>query len=182
IRSGGFLVAEARRPGGQSDSGATFVRFRGLELQPIRVIEAESLAHGQIPVGVFEGDVRRGGLLAFVQRKIQHRVQLAAQGFIVGPQRQRVSVFLRGDGVNQLERTVLLVIVKLFQNPGFHLCATVGKGDAVEVVVDDRLGFDRGLPSNSGGGGWSRNRRRRSCRSGLNLRLGWLRRGSGRRT
>ena len=86
IRSGSVLVAEAGRPGGQSCNRATFVRHRGLELQHIGVIEVESLTHGQIPVGVFERDVRGGGLRAFVQREIQHRVQLAAQGFIVGPQ------------------------------------------------------------------------------------------------
>ena len=83
--------------------------------------------------------------LPSLRSDVERGIQLVAQALVVGPQRQRVSVLLGRAAIHQFERAVLLVVVELLQNPGLHLAAAVGEGDAVEIVLNDRFRFARGL-------------------------------------
>ncbi len=104
------------------------------------MIEAEALANGHIAVGVFKRDGGWGMQNARTGAKIKRRIQLIPLGLVVSPKRERVAVFFRGRFVDQIER-LFLIVGKFLQYPGLYLSSTVGKCDAVEIVLDNRFRF-----------------------------------------
>ena len=131
------------------------------------MVETESLANGKILVSVFEGDRRRGGELSITGSHVEHAVELVAQGLVVGPERERVTILRGGSGIDEVERAVLGVVIELFQDPRLDLSAAVGEGDAIKIVLDDSFGFARGLLCDSGG---DRHDRGNRCGGGSRLR------------
>src|ERR1700756_2092144 len=110
------------------------------------MLEARYFSYRQLLVGVYEGDFRGcvkilGERIAFWftiwGRNIQDRVQLISKILVVGPQREWISVFCRSSSVHQVQRMPVVIVV-LFQNPGFDLRATIRQRDLVELVLDDK--------------------------------------------
>src|SRR5262249_17181012 len=66
--------------------------------------------------------------------------QLLPQSLIVSPERERKPDFGSRVRIHQVERFVVVIGV-LFQDPRFHLGAAVGERDAIQLVLDHRLGF-----------------------------------------
>ena len=180
VGSGCDLVAESGGPCGWGEDFSAFVEDGGFDVQDVGVVETESLADDEILIGVFEGDRGWGREIAFIRSYVERGAEAVAQSFVVGPERERVTEFLSGSGVDEIERAVLGVVVELFQDPGFYLGSAVGEGDFVEIVLDYGFGFGGGLLCDRVRWkacrcrGWGGGRRcgRRLCLDGVIFRLG----------
>jgi len=76
-RSG--FVTEAGGPGGRGENLRSFVYDRGLDVHHVAVVvEVDRFSHREILIGIFEGDLRRRGELAFVRSHVESRTQLGA--------------------------------------------------------------------------------------------------------
>src|SRR5260370_34417441 len=115
----------------------------------VGVVERENCADDKILVGVFESDVSRRCLGTFMRGDVERRTQAIAETLVIGPQRQWVTVLRGCSGIDQIERTVLSVVVEFLQNPGLDLRAAVRERDAVETVFDDGFSLARSLLSYS---------------------------------
>ena len=65
---------------------------------------------------------------------VERGVELVLQSLVVGEERERISVLLRGRNVYQIERLALLII-EFLEYPRLHLRAAIGEGDPVEIVA-----------------------------------------------
>jgi hypothetical protein len=120
-------------------------------------------------------------LQPFVRRYVKHRAEAVAYAFVVSPERERITEFLRGREVNQIEKSVLGFIIELLEDPRFHLRSAVSEGDLVEIVFNHGFTFSGGLPGDARGRSDYRDNRRRSRRRGRGLRLGGPGLGAGSR-
>src|SRR5258708_3448349 len=152
VRGQGCLIAEPGRPGRQRGNLTSLVDDTRLHLDDVGVVKTESLANDQILVGVLESDVSRRCLRTFMRRDVERRTQAIAEALVIGPQRQWVTVLRRCSGIDEIERTVLNVVLEFLQDPGLDLRATVGERDAVETVFDDSFSLTGSLLSYSMGG------------------------------
>jgi hypothetical protein len=99
-------------------------------------------------------------------RDVEGLVEAGGQGGIVGVEGERVAKLFGGLGVDDVERLAVGVL-ELLEDPAGDLSATVGEGDAVELVFNDGRGFGRGLGGgNRGGRGCSGQTRSRSAHRG----------------
>src|SRR5258708_21733936 len=101
---------------------------------------------------------------------VERRTQAIAETLVIGPQRQWVTVLRGCSGIDQIERTVLSVVVEFLQNPGLDLRAAVRERDAVETVFDDGFSLTGSLLSYSIDGN-GRNSGRCGSRRGCSLGL-----------
>jgi len=67
---------------------------------------------------------------------------MVAQGLVVAPQGQRISILLGGRGVDEFERSAFVVGVFL-EDPRLDAAAAIGKHNAVHAVFNHGLGFGR---------------------------------------
>ncbi len=79
---------------------------------------------------------------------VERRIDLVPQILVIGVQAERKPE-LHAQRVNQVERMSVFVLV-LLQHPRLRLRAAVGKNDANQVVLDDRLDFAAGSLGNCG--------------------------------
>ncbi len=151
ILRGGHVCAETGGPHGEGGDlcAVDFDRRRHLD-HITASIEGEGLPHRDAAVIVLEADLsgsgdlvreRKGagdiGLAVSGQQRthIQRGVHLVTQLRVVGPQRQRISILLRGFSVYQLELAVFVVGIFL-EHPGFDAGSAIGEDDAVDVVLN----------------------------------------------
>src|SRR5581483_3495088 len=91
VGRGNRLIAEARWPHGERRYLDALADYARLDVHLVTVIKPEALADGYVAIGVFERDLARRFHRTRFARHIQHRIQLSAQRFVVGVQRERVA-------------------------------------------------------------------------------------------
>ena len=88
-------------------------------------------------------------------RNVERRAQASAKLFVIGPERERITILRAGSGIDQVELTGFGIIVEFLENPGFNLSPAVGEGDPVEVALnaEGATGAVDALFEAGGGGG-----------------------------
>src|SRR5581483_885246 len=134
------LVAKPRGPRRKCVNRISVLKYRRLNFYDVALVKLQRLFNYKAAVGILERQNGGGGFISGFRGKVQRRIEFVANGFVVGIQRERVSVFRGCCLIHKVERMTLVVLI-LLENPRLGLCAAVAECDPVEIILNYSFGF-----------------------------------------
>ncbi len=138
------LVAEPTGPANECTDRRAITGDLNVSVENIGLVEGEGLTDLHRAIGVSEGKRSGSSELPCRGRHVKCLAQAAGQRSVVRVQRERITKLLCGLRVHEIERLAVGVFI-FFEEPAGDLSATIGEGDAVELVLDRGGGLRRSL-------------------------------------